>query len=118
MLLASFSVSTVVALAMSGDDCHQQQQTSHCDLPLEHKQCDHEDDDFCEMCDCTIKQSSDPSNIVTLDRAQINEFTAIVATFVISTQKPSITFTEKVQDFSILYSDSLPIYLMNRVLLN
>ncbi|MEX0779069.1 MAG: hypothetical protein WD037_05005 [Balneolales bacterium] len=129
ILLASFSMPTATALAMADHDCHEDhsemgmscemiQDGSHGEHPTEKEGRDHSEEETCEACECELKPSTDPSGTITLDRAQINKVTAIVAAFVVSTPEPVIIYSEKVQDYTTLYSDSSPIYLKNRVLLN
>ncbi|MEX0772557.1 MAG: hypothetical protein WEB89_07820 [Balneolales bacterium] len=130
MIVASFSVPTVVACTMTNDrDCHEEMETkaSDCCDMMDHsshsnfsaEKGDHQEEGHsCEDGDCTLKQAPNQANTIELDQAQINVFAAIAATFIVSTAEPIITYSEKAQDFTTLYSDSSPIYLKNRVLLN
>ena len=129
MLIASFTLPTMAACAMAGQDCHDEvvkdtsdccdeaKESSHCDIPAA-ADCPPEVKASCETSECTLKQAPGKANLVEFDRAQVNKYAAIVVSFVVTHAEPIITHSEKVQDFTTLYSDSSPIYLMNQVLLN
>ncbi|MEX2640898.1 MAG: hypothetical protein WD266_09425 [Balneolales bacterium] len=107
LLVASFSAPVLSAVG-----------TACCDAGETGYDCHTNTGENAERCDCTVKQTPPTSGTIESDRVQVNKFAAMVAGFTFRIVEPYIPHTQKVKSFTVSYGDSLPIYLMNRVLLN